>query len=96
LTHRVSLCFVSASVNMTTDATKHNTTAILLMMCSPRPSILNSPQVGRQRFVTFSSKKKPSEHCSVSMVLATDSELLLEGVDSDEFPTTVNRIHVYM
>lgn len=62
--YSVFLCFVRASMNMITEAMKHIETAILLMIILLSGMVLNSPQVGLQRFVLFSSNKKPSEHTS--------------------------------
>ena len=69
VTHSVFLCFVSANMNIITEAIQHTTMTILLTISSPGDSALYSPQVGLQMLVLFSSKKKPSEHCSADVEL---------------------------
>ena len=69
-THSVFLCFVSAAnTNIVMEAIQHTTMTILFTICSPSDSALYSPQVGLQMLVLFSSKKKPSEHCSADVEL---------------------------
>ena len=83
-THSVSLCFVSANTNIITEAIQHTTTAILLTISSPSGNALYSPQVGLQMLVLFSSKKKPSEHCSADVELLSGV-----GLNNWRFPVSI-------
>ncbi len=60
VTYSEFLCTVKASVNTTSEAMKPIEREALLMIITASGIGLTSPQIGLQKLVMFSSKKKPS------------------------------------
>ena len=103
ITHSDFLCTVNASKIITTDAMKATEMVILWTIIMLSGRLLNSPQIGWQMFVLFSSKKNPLAQTSEPLSGLDMVWLLIGGVSfsddellSDELsPPAIILVHYY-